>query len=236
MNKKWQIYETDTEETKRIAEKYKINELLASIIANRKIKDEDIEKFLHPTRQNFHDPFLMPDMNIAVERIIKAIENNEKTIIYGDYDVDGITSITVLRSFLEDRGLHVDSYIPNRLEEGYGLNKPAIEKIAKENYTLMITVDTGISGIEEIEYANSLGIETIVTDHHEVGDELPKALAVVDAKRKDNQYPCRDLAGVGVVFKLIQALRKKIRIRRKRILKILRYCVCWNNIRYSSIS
>ena len=236
MNKKWQIYETDTEETKRIAEKYKINKLLASIIANRKIKDEDIEKFLHPTRQNFHDPFLMPDMNIAVERIIKAIENNEKTIIYGDYDVDGITSITVLRSFLEDRGLHVDSYIPNRLEEGYGLNKPAIEKIAKENYTLMITVDTGISGIEEIEYANSLGIETIVTDHHEVGDELPKALAVVDAKRKDNQYPCRDLAGVGVVFKLIQALRKKIRIRRKRILKILRYCVCWNNIRYSSIS
>lgn len=213
MNKKWQIYETDTEETKRIAEKYKINELLASIIANRKIKDEDIEKFLHPTRQNFHDPFLMPDMNIAVERIIKAIENNEKTIIYGDYDVDGITSITVLRSFLEDRGLHVDSYIPNRLEEGYGLNKPAIEKIAKENYTLMITVDTGISGIEEIEYANSLGIETIVTDHHEVGDELPKALAVVDAKRKDNQYPCRDLAGVGVVFKLTQALRKKIRIR-----------------------
>mgnify|MGYP004565207327 FL=1 len=236
MNKKWQIYETDTEETKRIAEKYKINELLASIIANRKIKDEDIEKFLHPTRQNFHDPFLMPDMNIAVERIIKAIENNEKTIIFGDYDVDGITSITVLRSFLEDRGLHVDSYIPNRLEEGYGLNKPAIEKIAKENYTLMITVDTGISGIEEIEYANSLGIETIVTDHHEVGDELPKALAVVDAKRKDNQYPCRDLAGVGVVFKLIQALRKKIRIRRKRILKILRHCVCWNNIRYSSIS
>ena len=236
MNKKWQIYETDTEETKRIAEKYKINELLASIIANRKIKDEDIEKFLHPTRQNFHDPFLMPDMNIAVERIIKAIENNEKTIIFGDYDVDGITSITVLRSFLEDRGLHVDSYIPNRLEEGYGLNKPAIEKIAKENYTLMITVDTGISGIEEIEYANSLGIETIVTDHHEVGDELPKALAVVDAKRKDNQYPCRDLAGVGVVFKLIQALRKKIRIRRKRILNILRHCVCWNNIRYSSIS
>lgn len=236
MNKKWQIYEADTEETNRIAEKYKINKLLASIIVNRKIKDEDIEIFLHPTRQNFHDPFLMPDMNIAVERIIKAIENGEKTMIYGDYDVDGITSITVLQSFLEDRGLHVDSYIPNRLEEGYGLNKPAIEKIAQENYTLMITVDTGISGIEEIEYANSLGIETIVTDHHEVGDKLPKALAVVDAKRKDNQYPCRDLAGVGVVFKLIQALRKKIRIRRKRILKILRHCVCWNNIRYSSIS
>lgn len=156
MNKKWQIYETNTEEVKKITEKYKVSELLATIISNRKIKEEDIETFLHPTRQNFHDPFLMPNMNIATDRILKAIENNEKTIIYGDYDVDGITSITVLKSFLEDRGLHVDSYIPNRLEEGYGLNKPAIEKISKENYTLMITVDTGISGIEEIEYANSL--------------------------------------------------------------------------------
>lgn len=156
MNKKWQIYETNTEEVNKIAEKYKISQLLSTIIVNRKIKDENIEVFLHPTRRNFHDPFLMPDMNIAVERILKAIKTNEKTIIYGDYDVDGITSITVLKSFLEDRGLQVDSYIPNRLEEGYGLNKPAIDYISKENYTLMITVDTGISGIEEIEYANSI--------------------------------------------------------------------------------
>lgn len=236
MNKKWQIYQTNEEEVKRISEKYKINELLASIIINRKIKEEEIEIFLNPTRQNFHDPFLMPDMQIAVERILKAIKNKEKTIIYGDYDVDGITSITVLKSFLEDRGLHVDSYIPNRLDEGYGLNKPAIEKIVQNKYELMITVDCGISGIEEIDYANSLGIETIVTDHHEVGEELPKALAVVDAKRKDNIYPCRDLAGVGVVFKLIQALRNKIRFRRKRIFEILRYSMCWNNIRHSTIS
>ena len=156
MNKKWQIYEANTEEVNKIAEKYKISQLLSTIIVNRKIKDENIEVFLHPTRRNFHDPFLMPDMNIAVERILKAIKTNEKTIIYGDYDVDGITSITVLKSFLEDRGLQVDSYIPNRLEEGYGLNTPAIDYISKENYTLMITVDTGISGIEEIEYANSI--------------------------------------------------------------------------------
>ena len=156
MNKKWQIYEANTEEVNKIAEKYKISQLLSTIIVNRKIKDENIEVFLNPTRRNFHDPFLMPDMNIAVERILKAIKTNEKTIIYGDYDVDGITSITVLKSFLEDRGLQVDSYIPNRLEEGYGLNKPAIDYISKENYTLMITVDTGISGIEEIEYANSI--------------------------------------------------------------------------------
>ena len=210
--------------------------MLASILINRKIEEENIDVFLNPSRQNFHDPFLMPDMEIAVDRIIKAIKNKEKIIIYGDYDVDGITSITVLKSFLEDRGIYVDSYIPNRLEEGYGLNKPAIDEIAKNKYDLMITVDCGISGIEEIEYANSLGLETIVTDHHEVGDKIPNAIAVVDAKRKDNQYPCRVLAGVGVVFKLIQAIRNKAWIRRKRIFKIFRYCMCRNNIRYSSIS
>ena len=221
MNKKWQIYETDENEVKRISEKYNINRLLASILINRKIKEEKIDIFLNPTRQNFHDPFLMPDMNIAVERIINAINNQEKVIIYGDYDVDGITSITVLKSFLEDRGIIVDQYIPNRLEEGYGLNKPAIDKIAEKNYKLMITVDCGISGIEEIDYANSLGIETIVTDHHEVGEELPKAIAVVDAKRRDNQYPCRDLAGVGVVFKLIQAIGIKLGIDEKEYLKYL---------------
>lgn len=214
MNKKWEFYEENSEEIIDIAKKHNISELLTKILVNRGITDDkEIDTFLNPTRNDFYDPYLMPDMDKAVERIIKAINNQEKVMIYGDYDVDGITSITVLKKFLEERGLKTGHYIPNRLEEGYGLNKPAIEKIAKENYTLMITVDTGISGIKEIEYANSLGIETIVTDHHEVGDELPKALAVVDAKRKDNQYPCRDLAGVGVVFKLTQALRKKIRIR-----------------------
>ena len=221
MNKKWQVYESKEIEVNRISEKYNVNRLLATILVNRKIKEEDIEVFLNPTRNNFHDPFLMPDMEIAVNRIIKAIKNNEKVIIFGDYDVDGITSITVLKSFLEDRGIQVDQYIPNRLEEGYGLNKPAIDEISKNNYNLMITVDCGISGIDEIEYANSLGIETIVTDHHEVGDKLPNALAVVDAKRKDNKYPCRDLAGVGVVFKLIQAIGIKLDLEEKEYLKYL---------------
>lgn len=163
----------------------------------------------------------MPDMNIAVNRICKAIENKEKVIIYGDYDVDGITSITVLKKFLSDRGLNVDEYIPNRLDEGYGLNKKAIEKIVSEKYDLMITVDCGISGIEEIEYANSLGLETIVTDHHEPAEVLPNALAVVDAKRKDNQYPFNQLAGVGVVFKLIQAIGIKYNLEEKEYLKYL---------------
>ena len=236
MTKKWQIYESNNEKIEEISKKYNLNKLLATILVNRKIEENQIETYLNPNRKNFHDPFLMPDMEIAVNRILKAMENKEKIIIYGDYDVDGITSITVLKSFLKDRGIEVDQYIPNRLEEGYGLNNPAIKKIAEQGYDLMITVDCGISGIEEIKYANSLGIETIVTDHHEVGEELPDAIAVVDAKRKDNIYPCRDLAGVGVVFKLIQALRNEVRIRRKRISKILRYSMCRNNIRYRSIS
>ena len=230
MNKKWQIYESNNEKIEEISKKYNLNKLLATILVNRKIEENQIETYLNPNRKNFHDPFLMPDMEVAVNRILKAMENKEKIIIYGDYDVDGITSITVLKSFLKDRGIEVDQYIPNRLEEGYGLNNPAVKKIAEQGYDLMITVDCGISGIEEIKYANSLGIETIVTDHHEVGEELPDAIAVVDAKRKDNIYPCRDLAGVGVVFKLIQALRNKIRTRRKRISKILRYSMCRNDI------
>ena len=163
----------------------------------------------------------MPDMEIAVNRVIKAIENNEKVIIYGDYDVDGITSITVLKKFLQDRGLVVDSYIPNRLDEGYGLNKKAIDYIVSKNYTLMITVDCGISGIEEVEYANSLGLETVITDHHEPAEVLPNALAVVDAKRKDNKYPFNQLAGVGVVFKLIQAISIKFNLEEKEYLKFL---------------
>ena len=237
MSKKWQIYQVNEDEIKELQEKYKINKLLATILSNRGIiEEEQIKKFLQPKRSDFYDPYKMPDMEITVNRIIKAIENQEKTIIYGDYDVDGITSVTVLKSFLEERGLHVGVYIPNRLDEGYGLNKKAVEKIAKEGYTLMITVDCGISAIEEVKYANELGIETLITDHHEPGEEIPEALAVVDAKRKDNQYQCRNLAGVGVVFKLTQALRNKIRTRRKRISKIFRHSMCRNNIRYRSIS
>lgn len=221
MTKKWQIYDVDEEKVNKISEEFKINKLLSSILVNRNIEEKDIKVFLNPTRENFHNPFLMPDMEIAVNRIIKAIENREKIIIYGDYDVDGITSITVLKSFLEDRGIQVGQYIPNRLDEGYGLNIPAVKKISDQGYTLMITVDCGISGIEEIKYANSLNIETIVTDHHEVGDTLPEAIAVVDAKRKDNQYPCRDLAGVGVVFKLIQAIGIRLNLEEKEYLKYL---------------
>ena len=222
MNKKWEFYEKDEESVKKIQDEFQISRILATIIYNKNLKTtKEIDVFLNPTRNDFHDPYLMPDMEVAVERIIKAIENQEKVIIYGDYDVDGITSITVLKKFLADRGLYVDEYIPNRLDEGYGLNKTAIDKIVNEKYQLMITVDCGISGIEEIEYANSLGLETIVTDHHETGEILPNAIAVVDAKRKDNKYPFNQLAGVGVVFKVIQAIGLRYNLEEKEYLKYL---------------
>ena len=222
MTKKWQIYQVENAKVEELQENYNINKLLATILVNRGIIEEkQIEKFLNPKRSDFYNPYEMPDMKIAVKRIVKAIENKEKTIIYGDYDVDGITSVTVLKSFLKERGLEVAEYIPNRLEEGYGLNKTAVEGIAKKGYTLMITVDCGISAIEEVKYANELGIETIVTDHHEPGNELPEAIAVVDAKRKDNKYPFRNLAGVGVVFKLIQAIAIELKLDEKEYLKYL---------------
>lgn len=222
MNKKWQLYEINEEEVEKIENEYAINKLLATILVNRNIKEpKDIRLFLKPTREDFHDPYLIKDMEIAVQRIIKAINNKEKVTIYGDYDVDGITSITVLKSFLSDIGLECKSYIPDRLEEGYGLNKNAIDSILKKGCDLMITVDCGISGNEEIDYANSLGIETIVTDHHEPGDKLPNAIAVIDNKRKDSTYPFRELAGVGVVFKLIQALGIKLGLKEETYLKYL---------------
>lgn len=222
MKKKWQYYEQQIELVKQIAKEHNISELLARILINRGIVEEEaIRIFLNPKRDDFHNPFLMLDMEKATKRIIKAIKNKEKTIIYGDYDVDGITSITVLKQFLEERGLDVDYYIPNRLEEGYGLNKEAVQEIAKKEYTLMITVDCGISGIEEIDFANSKGIETIVTDHHEQLDTLPNAYAIINPKRKDNTYPFRGLAGVGVVFKLIQALSLELGLDEKEYLKYL---------------
>ena len=222
MNKKWEIYKTNEEKVEELQKKYKLNRLLSTLLTNRGITEEnEIEKFLNPKRSDFYDPFGMPDMEKAVERILKAIENKEQIIIYGDYDVDGITSVTVLKSFLEERGIQVNVYIPNRLNEGYGLNKTAMEEIAKQGNKLMITVDCGITAVEEVEYAKKFGIETIITDHHEPAEELPKAIAVVDAKRKDNKYECRNLAGVGVVFKLIQALSIKLKLDQKEYLKYL---------------
>ena len=146
MSKKWEYYEADTEKIRQLVQEFRIPELVARVLVNRNIIDtESVKLFLNPTRKDFHDPFLLKDMEKATNRIRKAINENEKTIIFGDYDVDGITSVSVLKKYLAERGLNVDYYIPDRLNEGYGLSKDSIQKIANEGYKLMITVDCGIS-------------------------------------------------------------------------------------------
>ena len=222
MKKKWEYIAPNKELTAQIASKYGLSMLVAGILVNRGItQEEQIKIFLNPTRKDFYDPYLLQDMEIAVNKIIEIIESKGRILIYGDYDVDGITSIAVLKKFLDERGLNVDYHIPNRLNEGYGLKKETLEEIAKKNYDLMITVDCGISAIEEVDFANELGIKTIITDHHETLDEIPKAIAVVNPKRRDNVYPFRGLAGVGVVFKLIQAISIKLGLEEREYLKYL---------------
>ena len=222
MMKKWEIKKENTDKVKEISEKYKLTKIVATILLNRNIIEEEaIRKFLTPTRNDFYNPFLITDMEKAVNRIISAIEQKENVTIYGDYDVDGITSTAVLKMFLEERGMKCNIYIPNRLEEGYGLNNGAVDKIKDTGSTLIITVDCGITANKEIEYAQKLGIETIVTDHHEPKETIPNAYAVIDNKRKDSTYPFRELAGVGVVFKVAQAISKKLNLPAEEYLKYL---------------
>ncbi len=221
MNKRWRVKEKNISKAEKIAKKYNLSNLVSKILANKNLNDDEIEKFLNPTRKDFYDPFLMPDMDKAIDRIERAIKEKEKIIIYGDYDADGITSTVILKRFFKDREIDIDTYIPNRLNEGYGLNKNAVEKIAKDGYTLMITVDCGITSVEEVELAKKLGLDIVVTDHHETLEVLPNAVAVVDCKRKDNKYPFEALAGCGVAFKLVQAYCKKFDINENECLKYL---------------
>lgn len=158
----------------------------------------------------FHDPYLMKDMDKAVERVLLAKRNNEKVMIYGDYDVDGVTSVSVLYLYLRSINIDCAYHIPSRTGEGYGISDTAVDNIANDGYSLMISVDTGITACEEIEYAKSKGVETIVTDHHECYSQIPDAVAVINPKRHDCEYPFKELAGVGVVFKFITALEMRI--------------------------
>ena len=222
MNKKWEYIGVDDEKVKDIAFNHNISEIIARVLLNRGICEaEEIDKFLHPKLENLHDPFLLNDMEIAVDKIIECMNKKEKITIYGDYDVDGITSIATLSKFLTELGVENDYYLPNRSDEGYGLNNNALDKIAKGGTKLLITVDCGISAYEEIEYAKKLGLEVIVTDHHECPEKIPEALAVIDPKREDSTYPFSSLAGVGVTFKLIHAISIKLSLDRKRYLKYL---------------
>lgn len=191
--------------------------LFEQILEARNLTSEEARAaFLSPDYSKMHDPFLLPDMQAAVDRIALARENQERITIYGDYDIDGLTATTVLLDALKSFGFeHVEAFIPNRFVEGYGLTVDAVERVAKEGHNgkgtqLMITVDCGSLSHKEIERANELGMDVIVTDHHNVADTPPPAIATINPKRKDHEYPFIDLAGVGVAFKLVQALQTRL--------------------------
>lgn len=186
-----------------------IPRLVARVLCVRGLEEARSAKaFLGPALEDLADPFLLPDMERAVIRILKAVRAGEKIRIYGDYDVDGVTSVCVLLRALQGLGADVDYYIPARLEEGYGVNLEAIEKAAAAGASLLITVDCGITAFREVALAAERGLDVIVTDHHEPADDLPPACAVVSPKRRDSRYPFVDLAGVGVAYKLSHALLK----------------------------
>lgn len=196
-------------EISAFAELCKIPPLAALLLLNRGVNTpEKAKKYIRKSLDAVHDPFLLNDMDKCAERIVSAIEKKEKITVYGDYDVDGITSTALLVRFLRDRGANVSYYVPNREKEGYGVNVMAINKIAKSGTKLLITVDCGITSVGEVELAKTLGTEVIITDHHLCKEKLPAALAVVDPKRPDSQYPFPALAGVGVAFKTALAVAK----------------------------
>jgi len=209
IQKKWLLKEFDKNRVVEISKEFRISPLTSIILYNRGIcESAEIAEFLKCDLRNLHDPYLLKDMDKAVSRIRQALEKNEKITIYGDYDVDGITSIAILYKHLTSLGFEVDYYIPDRIQEGYGVNRDALDKIKENGTKVVITVDTGITAVEETEYAKSIGMDIIITDHHECKETIPEAYAAIDPKRKDCTYPFKNLAGVGVAFKLIQALDK----------------------------
>lgn len=211
IEKKWNInYRASGESEaviRRIARETNLSEITARLLYIRGYRStEEALRFLRLEETSLHDPFLMKDMAAAVERIEAALDGHEKIAIYGDYDVDGVTSVSLLYLYLRSRGGDVGYYIPSRSLEGYGLSARAIDRLREQDVELIVTVDTGVTANEETEYAASLGMDVVVTDHHECRAELPNACAVVNPHRADDDYPFSELAGVGVVFKLVCAL------------------------------
>ncbi len=204
--RKWSVKDIDNSDVQNLKNDLQINTILAKILVSRQIKTKQEAQEKYFKNYELSDPFLLKDMDKAVFRIHKAIENEEKIVVYGDYDVDGVCSTAVLFSYLEGQGANVYFKIPNREKEGYGMNKAVLKGLKDKGVSLVITVDNGISAIEEVDYANEIGLEVIITDHHLPKDTLPNAYAIVDPLRKDDESPAKTLAGVGVAFKLVCAL------------------------------
>lgn len=207
VKKQWSLRSSGVSESTvdMIMNKYKLSRTCAELVSARCGSSEsEIDAFINRDFCPQRDPRMLNDMDKAVERILSAVKNKDDVIaIYGDYDVDGVTSVSMMYLYLTSLGLRVGYYIPSRNDEGYGVNKNAINKLYSRGVTLIITVDTGVTAIEEVEYAKSLGIDMIITDHHECRPELPDALAVINPHRSDCDYPFKELAGVGVAYKLV---------------------------------
>jgi single-stranded-DNA-specific exonuclease len=208
----WRIHEPSEEIRSRLVEELGIHPVIAQILINRQIRNpEEARRYLYPSLKDLHNPFLMKDMQKGVDRVIRSIDQGEKVAVFGDYDIDGITSVAILYRFLSQIHEGTVHYIPDRVDEGYGLNREAIDQLAREGVRLIITVDCGTSDFDEVAYARSLGIDTVVLDHHEIPDEIPHAVAVVNPNRKDCPFPFKQLAGVGIVFNFLIALRGRLR-------------------------
>ncbi|MEO5782357.1 MAG: DHH family phosphoesterase, partial [Ginsengibacter sp.] len=215
MQKRWNILSANTEAVNTLQKSLNINHTLCQILVQRGIDTfEKAKQYFRPELSQLHDPWLMKDMDKAVDRILSAIEKNEKILVFGDYDVDGTTSVACMYKFLQKMYApqNVEFYIPHRYREGYGVSKMGIDFAKENNFSLIISLDCGIKSIELIAYAKNLGLDFIVCDHHLPDDELPPAIAILNPKQKDCKYPYKELCGCGVGFKLITALSQKLNI------------------------
>jgi len=210
MQKKWTTKKVDEDVVLQLQHNLNIHPLICRLLVQRGITTpEAAASYFDASLRELHDPFLMKDMQKAVDRLHEAINNKEKILIYGDYDVDGTTSVTLLYTFLERRHSSLGFYIPDRYREGYGLSFQGIDYAAEQGYQLIITVDCGIKAVEQVKYANSKGIEVIICDHHLPGTELPPAAAILDPKQEDCPYPYKHMSGCGIAFKFVQAFEQE---------------------------
>lgn len=215
MNKRWVIGERDIALEGHLSRELNINPLTSRILINRGIRDvKSGNDFLHVSPASLHDPFLINDMEKAVTRIISALHNKERILIFGDYDVDGVTASTLYMEYFKSCGADVQFYIPDRMKEGYSLNEGAVQKAWSEKFSLMLTADCGTSSAGPVKLAQGLGIDVIVTDHHEPPEVLPGAYALLNPNRHDSTYPFKGLTGVGVAFKVIQAITQMMSVRK----------------------
>ena len=224
---KWVVMEpADSEKVSRLSTEVGIDRVLAELLVKRGVETfEQTRSFFRPQLSDLHDPFLMKDMDAAVERLRKAIVSKEKILVYGDYDVDGTTAVSLVYSFIKRFTSEVDFYIPDRNDEGYGVSIKGLDWAAESGFTLVITLDCGIKAIEKTRYAASRGIDFIICDHHLPDTELPPAVAVLDPKREDCHYPFDDLSGCGVGFKLVQAYSKRYGVPFDTLVPLLDYLV-----------